>query len=524
MKKLRISIIDLIHNSPSLSIYRKAMFPNYISIMPQIIGVWCREEGHEVHYSIFTGSQKLKNVSVDHTDLVFISSFTYTAQLAYALSNYFRSQKIATVLGGPHARCYPQDACRYFDYVLGLTDKELLKDLLHNFELSRQRGTYLTGFSQPLTIPGVRERWDFIEQVHKTFSIVKVTPMIGSFGCPYQCDFCIDSEIPYQTLDMDMIKEDLKFLVNKMKHPIVSWYDPNFGIKFNSYMETIESAIPPGSIDFIAECSLSVLTEPNVRRLSKNGFKMIMPGIESWFDYGKKSKMGSSTGMDKVRLVAEQANMIQHYIPQVQTNFLLGLDSDAGQDTVSLIKRFIDLAPAAYPSFALLSVYGQSSKSNLKYETENRIIPFPFHMLMSVHTLNIIPKDCSWEEFYINYIDILKYSFSARAIYRRFKANHMAIPRWITLLLSLTIGGSGKIKYLSAILEKLRREQDFQSFVKKETSRVPAFMIEKVKKDLGPMWYWLPDKSLSYNTNVLSDPCNCEPEIESDKGYLGRPF
>ena len=56
------------------------------------------------------------------------------------------------------------------------------------------------------------------------------------------------------------------------------------------------------------------------------------------------------------------------------------------------------------------------------------------------------------------------------------------------------------------MLENLRKDTDFQSFVKKETSRVPALMIEIVKKDLGPMWHWLPDKSLSYDPNVLSKP------------------
>ncbi|MBK7710618.1 MAG: hypothetical protein IPJ37_06540 [Bacteroidales bacterium] len=92
MKKLKISIIDLIHNSPSQSLYRRYMFSNYTSIMPQIVGVWCREEGHEVNYSIFTGSQKLNDLLSDKADLVFISSFTFTAQLAYAMSNYFRSR------------------------------------------------------------------------------------------------------------------------------------------------------------------------------------------------------------------------------------------------------------------------------------------------------------------------------------------------------------------------------------------------------------------------------------------------
>jgi hypothetical protein len=113
MKKLKISIIDLIHNSPSSSLYRRVMFANYVSIMPQIIGVWCTEEGHDVTYSIFTGSQNLKDLLSDSAELIFISSFTYTAQLAYALSNYFRLRGIVTVLGRPHARSYPGDACHY---------------------------------------------------------------------------------------------------------------------------------------------------------------------------------------------------------------------------------------------------------------------------------------------------------------------------------------------------------------------------------------------------------------------------
>jgi hypothetical protein len=508
MKKLRIIIIDLIHNSPSQSLYRRVMFSNYISIMPQIIGVWCREEGHEVSYSIFTGSQNLKAMLSDNADLVFISSFTYTAQLAYAMSNYFRSRGIVTVLGGPHARSYPGDACQYFDYVLGLTDKELLQQLLRNFKMNRKEGIYLASSAQPLSIPGVRDRWKFIEQVHRQSGFIKVIPMIGSFGCPFQCNFCIDSEIPYQILDSDQIKSDLRFIMQQMKHPRVGWYDPNFGIKFNYFMETIESVVPQGSIDFIAECSLSVLSGPNVRRLRKNGFKMIMPGIESWFEYGEKSKTGSVSGMDKVRQIADHVNMIQEFIPQVQTNFMFGLDSDCGSEPFELTKRFIDLSPAAYPSYALLSVYGQGVKGNINYELENRIIPFPFHLMRSVHTLNIVPKHYNWEEFYRHFVDLLTYSFSARTMYRRFNANKMAAPRWITLLLSLTIGGVGKIRSLSSILENLQKEPEFQTFVKKETNKVPQFMIETVRKDLGPLWEWLPNKSLSYSSDILSNPAN----------------
>jgi len=505
MRKLRIIVIDLIHNRPSRSLYRRFMFQNYVSIMPQIIGTWCKNLGHEVSYHIFTGPENLKSLLVNQTDLVFISSFTFSAQLAYALSNYFRSKNIVTVLGGPHARSYSEDTVQYFDYVLGLTDKEMLNDLLHNFEINKPQGVYLTNLKQPQSIPGIRERWEFIKQIHKQLSILKSVQMIGSFGCPYKCDFCIDADIPYQTLDMDMIKEDLQFIIKKMKHPMVGWYDPNFGMKFKLFMETIESAVPPGSIDFVAECSLSVLNETNAKILKKNGFIMLMPGIESWFDYGKKTKSRNSVGMEKVKAVAEQVNMIQRYIPQVHTNFMFGLDTDIGSDPFTLTKRFIDLAPATYPSFQMLTAFGHSAKGNLKYELGNRIIPFPFHMMIGLNTMNIVPKNYSWEEFYVHFIDLLKYGFSNKVMYRRFRANPRIAAKWFTLLLSLSLGGKGKIRHVTAMLENLRRKSDFRSFMEKETSEVPAFMIEKTKKDLGPFWEWLPNKTLSYNTNVLSN-------------------
>ncbi len=497
MKKLRIGIIDLLHNRRSHSLYRRFMFQNYVSIMPQVIGVWARERGHEVKYSVFTGTKKIRNLLMDSVDIVFISSFSYTAQLAYALSNYHRSRGIVTVLGGPHARSYPEDACLYFDYALGLTDKELLKDLLLNFELNPRGGKYLTALTQPASIPGIRERWEFIEQVHRAPSVFKGVPMLGSLGCPFQCDFCVDADVPYQALDMDMIREDLRFLVERIRHPVVGWFDPNFGVRFNSFMETIESAAPPGSIKFIAECSLSSLSESNVKRLKKNGFVMIMLGIESWFDYGKKSKLEFSTGMDKVQRVAEQVNMIQRYIPQVHANIMFGFDHEEGEEPFALTKRFIDLAPAIYPAYALLTAFGQSSGGNMRYASENRIIPYPFHMMLGLNTINIIPRNYNWAEFYSHVLDLLKYSFSARAMRRRFRANPMLAARWITLFLSLSVGGSGKIKNVASTLENLRRDPAFRAFMNRETDRIPAFMIDRVKRDLGPLWEWLPDKTLS---------------------------
>ena len=51
---------------------------------------------------------------------------------------------------------------------------------------------------------------------------------------------------------LDNVKANITgIILNNVRHPRVSWYDPNFGVNFNSIMETIESVVPSGNIDFI---------------------------------------------------------------------------------------------------------------------------------------------------------------------------------------------------------------------------------------------------------------------------------
>src|SRR5690349_22436719 len=187
MKKLKIGIIDLVSKGPTNTLWARIMHANLASIMPQVIAVWCEEQGHEVQLICYTGSEKLENELPKDVDVVFICSFTQAALLAYSLSNYFRKKGAVTVLGGPHARCYPNDAIKYFDYVLGFTNKSTIMEVLDNCTPQGAIGKQLSAKQQPSILPGVEERWKFIELTLKKAPFVKMVPMIGSLGCPYTC-------------------------------------------------------------------------------------------------------------------------------------------------------------------------------------------------------------------------------------------------------------------------------------------------------------------------------------------------
>lgn len=499
MHKLHIGVIDVVANSPIHSSYARFMRANLASIMGQVVAVWCEQEGHDVSLAYYSGHQNMTDELPDNLDIVFIGAFTTSAHVAYALSNLFRSKGAVTVLGGPHARAYPQDAQKYFDYVVGFTDRQVIHDILSDCSQHRPTGVYLSALQQPQSLPGVRDRWKYIERLMQEAPFVKIIPMIGSLGCPYSCSFCVDSIVDYQPLDFDELKADLRFLLKKQKRPRVAWHDPNFGIRFNDYLSAIEEAVPPNSIDFIAESSLALLSEKNVIRLKKNGFKAVLPGIESWFDLGNKSKTGHTYGMEKVRRVAEQVNMILSYLPYLQGNFVLGLDTDEGDAPFELTKQFLDLAPGTFPAYSMLTAFGRSAPLNLEYQKQDRVLPFPFQYLNNSGAMNVRPKNYTWDDFFSKMISLHEHSFSNKAIYRRYNVNKGLIPKAMNIVRATSTEGWGKIKYFQSTRQRLKEDISLRKFYEQETTEIPPYLANRIKGTLGPLWDWLPNQTITHD-------------------------
>mgnify|MGYP003575245045 CR=1 FL=1 len=505
MKRLKIGVIDLVGKGPTSTFWAQVMHANLASIMPQVVATWCEQLGHEVQLVCYTGKEDLRKEIPSEVDVIFICSFTQAALLAYALSNYFRSKGAITVLGGPHARSYPDDAVRFFDYVLGFTHQSTIVNLLSNHERQRPLGKYLSENRQPPALPGVRERWKYIVPTLKKAPVLKIVPMIGSLGCPYTCSFCIDSVVPYQPMDFGVIREDLRFLLTQFKRPIIGWHDPNFGVRFHDNIEAIASAAPPKSFQFIAESSLSILTEEHLVIMQRNGFDALLPGVESWYELGNKSKTSHITGVEKVNRISEHVNMMFQYIPYVQTNFVLGMDSDAGAEPFELTKRFVDQTPAAFPGYSLLSAFGEAAPLNLEYQQSGRVLPFPFHFLNNHLAMNIKPRNYEWVDFYDKVIDLTAYSFSPKAIYKRFRATSNRTTRWMNVMRAISSEGLGRLRFYRKVRKHLVNDRLFRQYFEGETMQLPVFYLHIIRKDLGMWWQWLPQGALEHNPNAYLD-------------------
>jgi hypothetical protein len=247
---------------------------------------------------------------------------------------------------------------------------------------------------------------------------------------------------------------------------------------------------------------LSLLNEDRLPRLKKNGFAAMLPGVESWFSLGNKAKTGKHYGMEKVKTVAEHVNMVMRYIPYMQTNFVLGLDTDEGDAPFECTKAFVDLAPGAFPGYSLLSAFGRAAPLNLELQRAGRVLPFPYHFLNNNLAMNVKPKNYTWESFYDRVIDLTTYSFSPRAIWNRFKATGGTIPKWMNVVRAMSSEGWGRQRYYTKVRALLSSDANVRRYFNGETDTLPAFYENRVKHDLGPFWSELPEGALRHDPNA----------------------
>jgi len=62
--------------------------------------------------------------------------------------------------------------------------------------------------------------------------------------------------------------------------------------------------------------------------------------------------------------------------------------------------------------------------------------------------------------------------------------------------------GFGRIKYISTLIQLLETDRHFRSYFEQETDVIPQFYVNKIKKDLGPFWEWLPEGAIYHDYNA----------------------
>ena len=293
-------------------------------------------------------------------DVLFVATYTQASPLAYALSRLYQRRGTRTVVGGPHAKAFPEDCRRFFDVVVADCNEELVGDILAGHV---DPGTVASAARPFDDVPTVEERMPEIRASAyyaggRTPFAFTMIPMLASTGCPYRCDFCIDWNNPYRQLSMDRLAVDLDYVSRHAKRSFLMFHDPNFAVVFDRVFDALETVPEGRRPPYIIESSLTVLRDDRIQRLSRTNCAMVAPGVESWTDYSNKAAVGRATGPEKVELVANHFGRLNPHVRYLQGNFMFGLDTDSGRVPVELTKAFMDRTPFVWPAFNIPMPFG----------------------------------------------------------------------------------------------------------------------------------------------------------------------
>ena len=160
------------------------------------------------------------------------------------------------------------------------------------------------------------------------------------------------------------------------------------------------------------------------------------------------------------------------------------------------------MSPGAFPAYSLLSAFGRAAPLNLDYQRSGRVLPFPFHFLNNNGAMNVKPANYSWRTFYDHIIDLTRYSFSTRAIFRRFLATQGVTSRWMNVVRAVSTEGFGRARYHREIRNRLDTDPQFRPYFEQQSSALPEFYKDIVSQDLGHLMEWLPEEALYHDPNA----------------------
>lgn len=482
--KQRVGVLELLADGPPRGwdrVYASQFRRHFVSITPQAVAVWCRQLGHDVFYATYYGQTPPTRLLPDDLDVVFISAYTKASALAYALAKLFRRQGTLTVLGGPHAGAFPEDAQRFFDIVVGTCDKALVDDIV------RRRFDPPAAVSTdrpPADLPSVEERLPELRASSlRGRTIYRAVPLLASVGCPYACDFCVDWRNDYLRLPSERIAADLAYVARRYPDALVAYHDPNFGVQFDRTLDAVES-VPAGARNpYIIESSLSVLKPARLERLRRTRCAYVVAGVESWADYSNKSGSGSTSGWDKLEKLTAHFHQLHECVPGFQANFVFGTDADRGREPLELTKEFVRRLPFAWPGVNIPTPFGRTPFFDRLWK-EGRVLremPFAFYY---DPFLTFIPAHYSAVGYYDLLIDLFSLVTSREMWVRRLTGRIHPLVKFIHGVQAL--GMRHELGQLRRLRERIAGSPELQAFHDGRAAALPEYYHRHLDRMLGP--------------------------------------
>ncbi|MGQ9920533.1 MAG: B12-binding domain-containing radical SAM protein [Desulfobacca sp.] len=287
------NILFIEPRNPRPHIFSRVAIPRLGCVL---LGTILRDQGYNVKVVVEEISQP-NLASLDFSpDLVCISSITPTMPRALQLGDFYRSQGLPVVIGGPHPSFLPEESLAHADYVICGEADEALPELV----AALNTGASLEGIGNlcyhvdggvrlnpwrpffqdldALPIPDYRliHGWQPGKQ--------GVVSIATSRGCPYGCRFCsvillFGRKFRYNAIDR--VLAEIRQNGSQAKH--IFFCDDNFTADRQRSKELMRRMIAENlRVEWSAQVRVDAAKDPELLDLmARSGCYMVFIGLES---------------------------------------------------------------------------------------------------------------------------------------------------------------------------------------------------------------------------------------------------
>jgi len=316
-------------------------------------------------------------------DVVGISFMTMHALRAYELADRIRQKRqLPVILGGAHPTALPDEAIQHADCVLRgegeITLPEILKSGHWHGIIDGRAPHELDAL--PLPKRSLLDLDFYARSGEEVAGLsLRTLGLITSRGCPYHCDFCINSrrEVPLRFHSPDRVIEEIAYLAERYNIQSVAFYDELMATDPVRFRTICEKMIERRLNHLRWECQAHPRT---VRRdllplMKEAGCIQVAIGFES----GSQAILDRISKNTLVEKNLETARLVKEYGLRLRGCFIIGIPGETRED-IQKTEAFI-------------------KKARIDFASIHFLTPFPGTALNEQMSERLKTHQTSWDKF-----------------------------------------------------------------------------------------------------------------------------
>lgn len=285
-------------------------------------------DGEEIEIEIRDGNVRDINPDKIDADLVGITAMTATATDAYDIAKEIKSRDIPVFGGGIHFTVLPEEAERYFDYVITGETESVLPKYIADFFGGEARERYEGYLKDIVNMPAPRH--DLLDYGKYSLGAIEARR-----GCPNGCDFCSVSSINGEKVRFRTIEEVIDEVNNIKKNRFMIVDNNIAGTRgsVNYSKSLLRKMANETSKMWCGQATIDISEDDELLKLiADSDGKHLLSGIES-IDNSTRTKKDKD-----MAYIKKAIEKIHDYGITVSGSFIFGTDE---QDT-SVFKDVIE--------------------------------------------------------------------------------------------------------------------------------------------------------------------------------------